>query len=80
MNRISGDLIFAFIAITFTTQNLTYAEIIPGNVSTRNFSNRKKWLTQIKRLHIFPFRKFCDTQKKKTPDIWTVSANDILIY
>lgn len=49
------DLIFTFFASAFTSQNIQYAETISGHVffAIRNFLTCKKWLIQIKELHIF---------------------------
>lgn len=59
------DLIFG---ISFKSQINEYTEMISVWFSKRNFLNRKKWLTLIKKVtYCLHFFKFCDT-RKKPPD------------
>lgn len=63
------DIIFRvlFFTISFTLQNIQYADVIPDIVCCKKSFLKivKKWMLQIKKLDIFPqFRKFIDMWKK----------------
>lgn len=89
-HRISGnlrnDLILAIFAITFTLQNIQYADILFGIVCYwRNFLNCKKCLTHIKMFHIFTiFANFVIHEKNGTltPSVlfFLYSANFLSLF